>query len=493
MLENSLSESPNVKTIDNGHPLMWNQDTKLLMAAHTGCYHTVKSLLEEGVNPNEQNSLGNTPLHLASKALAIEVMDLLLNSGADVNMQNKLSMTPLHYLLLSGRRNKPHKSEEAIECLRLLLDHKADVNLKNNTGLTVLHLAAIRSEEKWVDVLLEANADLCSKTSDGIPALYIVMKNCPKSIQKSLDACIEGFDGMMNKGTIDGILSSSAKTSPEIMLSFVHLQSMNTCDPSDPNDPTTFLMNVLDTKKKKDPALNSVVNDIFMHPASQAYVYYKWSNVELLYYICILFSHFVYSVVFSVYAVLVYKDICKPGGVFERGTNDCTSHWNQEENWLKRRIVLTCWMMLMVFTGIFITKELTVLLNRKYRNKSRSQTVLSWLVILLFALASFHENTFGDRKVTLKDYQYHASAYGVFTTWLLMMLLLGRATKVGLYVKLFRRVAHTFFLSFAAYTCIIIAFVLSFYILFPQHDFTDTLPNALLKVCKFSKEIFEAS
>ena len=68
---------------------------------------------------------------------------------------------------------------------------------------------------------------------------------------------------------------------------------------------------------------------------------------------------------------------------------------------------------------------------------------------MAFCLASFREWPSDEPEsiITLEAYQYHAVVYGVFLSWLDMMFLWGRATKVGLYVKLLKKV------SFSALCC----------------------------------------
>jgi len=38
----------------------------------------------------------------------------------------------------------------------------------------------------------------------------------------------------------------------------------------------------------------------------------KWSQIKWLYFILMVFTHLIYSITYSVYAVLVFKALCKP-------------------------------------------------------------------------------------------------------------------------------------------------------------------------------------
>ena len=473
---------------------VWTDRNKLFLAIQADQYDEVSRMLSGGLDPNEKNTLGNTALHTASKTLSKDIMELLIASGADVNFQNDNKMTPLHFVVLS--RGGDPSDDKALECLKLLLKNNADVNLQDHSGATALHLSAIRSEEKWVDALVQGGASLCAKMDDGTLALYYVMKNCPNSIRRCLDACFLGFDGNLNKDKLEAIIKSSDKEKSEIKLDFTHLQSKSTPSSSNIHDPTTFYEKVLDMKNK-DPTLNEIVKDTFLHPSSQAYIYYKWCNVVWWYYIFILFAHFVYCIVFSTYATLVFRDICDQD---ETKRNKWMCKWNipeKAEDSTKRQVATICWIMLIPFTGILLLKQISMVVIKiwKFQKKEYSSmrakifevtnlsSIFAYLVILSFCLGSFHEWPSPNKEsISLQLYQYHVIVYGVFLAWLDMMLLWGKATKVGLYVKLLIKVATTFTSSIYAYLPLFIAFTLSFYILFPNMKFAENLPFVILKV-----------
>ena len=486
----SFDNSHNAKQISAG---VWNNTNKFHLAIQAGQVDEVERFLEEGIDPNETNTMGNTGLHTASKNISKEIMDLLITSGADVNRQNDNKMSPLHFVMLS-RGGANDDDDPALDCLRLLLSNNADVELRDHSGATALHLAAIRSEEGWVNALIEGGASLCAKTGKGEMALYYVMKNCPNSIMKSLDACFLGLDGSLNKDKLEAIIKSSDKEKAEVLLNFKHLQTKSNSDFTI-SDPTHFFEKVLDMKDK-DPTLHGLVKDTFLHPASQVYIYYKWCSVLWWYYTFIIFSHFVYSVVFSVYAVTVFKDICQPPEELkDKDSWEC--HWKDSDK-TTRTVAEISWLLLIPFTIILVIKQITHLAQRvwSFRKKEYSSWMarvgafcdmsafFEWMLVISFCLASFNELPFGKDKIYLPEYKYHIVVYGVFFSWLHMMILWGRATKVGLYVKLLWKVAKTFMSSIGAYLPLFLGFSLSFYILFPNMQFTENIGFAVLKVRK---------
>lgn len=67
------------------------------------------------------------------------------------------------------------------------------------------------------------------------------------------------------------------------------------------------------------------------------------------------------------------------------------------------------------------------------------------------------------------EYKYHLGAIVIFLVWLELMMIIGRFPIFGIYVEMFTKVAMDFLKFLGAYCCLIIAFALSFRILFTYH------------------------
>ena len=291
------------------------QDSKkidLHLASEQGNYDIVNMLLEKEFDPNGKDELSKTPLHLACKSLSAKIISLLIENGADVNAQDTTRMTPLHHLLLTAKANN---TEKVTECINLLIQNKANVNVSDHAGCTALHLAAMRAEESWVNVLIASGADMNAKNKEGMSVLFLIMKHCPNSLVKCLDNCVKlsdkkgissqsmGIEIRMDFNTLD--LTKHYRKNDVITSQKRQLRTFENT-----TDPTVFFTQVLGMRGNGDPSLNSIIKDIFMHPVSQTYFYIKWSEVKWLYYIIVLFAHLLYSIVYSTYAVLLYRTIC---------------------------------------------------------------------------------------------------------------------------------------------------------------------------------------
>lgn len=104
--------------------------TPLLLNCATKNIKLALFLLGHGADPALADKDGDTPLHEAASAGNLELMEWLLRHGAAVNVRNRSGRTPLYYACYN------EKSAE------LLLRYKADPNIPDSMRSTILHLLA---------------------------------------------------------------------------------------------------------------------------------------------------------------------------------------------------------------------------------------------------------------------------------------------------------------------------------------------------------------
>jgi ankyrin repeat protein len=117
------------------------------------------SLLDAGVNPNNYDTEGNTPLmafithHRAGENddTATQLLSKLLSSGADIHRRNRRGETALHLAVKLGRR----------AATKFLLSHGANVHVRNKKGLGIVRLGWAASEKSSHDETLYAQIMLC--------------------------------------------------------------------------------------------------------------------------------------------------------------------------------------------------------------------------------------------------------------------------------------------------------------------------------------------
>lgn len=150
----------------------------------------VESLIDCGVNVNQHNAAGETPLHRAvdlggggdvevasvnaGKGIIgdVQIVELLLANGANPKVVDRNRITPLHYA-------------NQVKIAELLIKRGADVNALTVKGYTPLHYIAERgygvqgslSAVKTAELLIKKGAKVNVMAGDGTTPLYKAVYN----------------------------------------------------------------------------------------------------------------------------------------------------------------------------------------------------------------------------------------------------------------------------------------------------------------------------
>ncbi len=119
-------------------------------AATIGDTERVEELIAAGIDVNQQDNNGNTPLHKAARRGRHAIVETLIANKADVNKQNICGETPLHKAARHGK----------LKAVKILIAHGADVNRQHNGGWTPLHEAAYNGKLRVVQTLIAHNSDV---------------------------------------------------------------------------------------------------------------------------------------------------------------------------------------------------------------------------------------------------------------------------------------------------------------------------------------------
>jgi ankyrin repeat protein len=178
----------------NNRPPDGGQLTALIYAARANDLESVKTLLDAGVDVNQQSGYGWTPLLVATQNRYYKLAAYLIERGADVNLPNKGGWVPLY--LATDNRNiengdypvrKPDMDH--LEFIRLLLDKGANVNHRvkdssetrtvftnqwlSEDGATAFLRASQSGDIDLMKLLLERGADPKIETALGVSALQV--------------------------------------------------------------------------------------------------------------------------------------------------------------------------------------------------------------------------------------------------------------------------------------------------------------------------------
>ena len=105
--------------------------TPLYSFVSKGATHQIQTLLDYSSDPNIADYTGRTPLHVAAKQGNSQIVKILLENGAELNIVSKDGEFPL----------KSAVENNDLVTTRILLDSGADPNLTDNKKRTSLHIA----------------------------------------------------------------------------------------------------------------------------------------------------------------------------------------------------------------------------------------------------------------------------------------------------------------------------------------------------------------
>lgn len=131
----------------------------LCTAAHYGKVEKVADLLKGGANPDHKDKQGRTALHYACELGNIKIVELLLNNQppAGINIQDSVLETPLHIASAEGHG----------KVVAELLKRRANTDIQNSFGATPLHRATYRGHEQVVQQLKDSGASQTIKDHEG--------------------------------------------------------------------------------------------------------------------------------------------------------------------------------------------------------------------------------------------------------------------------------------------------------------------------------------
>jgi ankyrin repeat protein len=156
LLENGTD--PNKAKMDNG-------ETALYWAARINNVQMVRLLLTYGADPNKaRTDNGETPLFWAAFKNNIEIVKFLLENGAHLNIATTDDgVTPLYWAAFNNN----------IEIVKFLLENGAHPNIATTDNeVTPLYWAAFYNNMKMVELLLENAADPNTATDNGETPIF---------------------------------------------------------------------------------------------------------------------------------------------------------------------------------------------------------------------------------------------------------------------------------------------------------------------------------
>ncbi|KAJ5540883.1 hypothetical protein N7494_005959 [Penicillium frequentans] len=141
-----------------------NSFEDIITAADKGQLDVVTALLEEGIDPNTVDEVGDTALHNAAKKGHWDIARILLERSASPLSRNGNDSLPLHLAIRAGHT----------QVVRLLLEcDPSTYNCKEGGPYEPIHIAAVKGHAEIVQLLIDYNASTLSTPKDHATALHL--------------------------------------------------------------------------------------------------------------------------------------------------------------------------------------------------------------------------------------------------------------------------------------------------------------------------------
>jgi len=465
---------------------LYEGNMKLLAALQHDEYHIFKDNLDSN-NPNP--SYGE-PYHSSLLEIACqmkkrkEFVELLLDSGADPKIKNSVTGMPLiHATARCGN----------FEVLQLLLEKEGE-GLKDNEQRTILHWLARVSERKsrksledCLNRLLQSDCSWKVDTEDrdrwGNTALYIAVERGFRDRAKLL----------LSKGADVRVFERGSKIFLTASLSLVK-EILDDCLLDNDKPLTSKELQLKLDYQSLDNILPHIAeskfhSDLLAHPVMKTFLILKWKNVRLIFILNMVF-YVIFLLFLTVYILFSepHNTLNDGGaasnttGTFSFNNSNITSGINDSNltPQLKRRDQFFLWLSLMTLWFLLTLNEIVQMIVHRW---VYIQSTENWLEILLI-IATFISCSGVVDGMKIKP---HFSAVALLLGWFELLLKSGRLPLLSVQQKMFKRVSLTFMSFMAGYVPLLIAFALSFYILFKESaepEGTKHFPNFILSITK---------
>jgi ankyrin repeat protein len=442
----------------------------------------VKYLLGNGVNANIKNDVTGMPLiHATARSGNFEILQLLLKKEeTDTSLKDDKDRTILHWLAQVRERKQ---GDECIleNCFKLLLHKHVDtetasdcgdfpgnnlckkgIDDRDSSGNTALYIAVERQFWNRAKLLLSEGADVSVLGN----ACTVLLPNVSSILEEVVEDCLTSNDEII--------------TSKNLLLRLNY----------------QLLKRIVQTISE-----SKHLREFLKQPVISTFLFLNWLNVRFIFFLDMAF-YFIFLCFLTIYILFSepYSTLNNAGAADNTthsfGFNDSYIESGINNSNIisqKNNIVLFfLWLSLMGFLILLTLREMLQLIVHK---RMYVVSLENWLEVLLI-IATFISCSGVADSAELK---IHSSAVALLLGWFEMLMMLGRLPQFSVQLEMLRTVSLTFLKYMMGYVTLLIAFALSFYILFRGSSeqsgvkMYSNFPTSLLKtIVMFTGEL-EAS
>lgn len=423
--------------------------TLLQYACENGLTDFVEELLKRGADPSHVDQTSQmSPVLYAARNGYYKILDLLLLALRDQKLEraalkqrDRRKETALHKVV---KRDYVSNSEGVnyFKCLELLLDKKRslDLDAQDEFGCTALHYAVLCDDQSFVRVLLLNGAHLGIRNQFGTLAITRIQ---PSVLEEVLNDCIKYRNNVSDREF-------------EIILHYSMLAPTQMSQ-----QPETECLRFLSGSRKH--------RRLLLHPVIDTFLFLKWQRIQKYYYFNIL--------VYTAFLILLTAYILLFHGTFTPST---TSGQNatlsksipdpiKDNMALKislKVLIFICTLYIAVREGIqfYVSWKMYVM---KLENWLEISIILLTCTVLFMPMEVVPQQS--------------VCAWLVLFSWIEFVLLLGRHPYLSIYITMFTTVTNNFLKFIIMFSFMVVAFSISFYLVFQVDEHFTTYYNSLLK------------
>ena len=460
------------KTLDSNNPNPWYDELYHSSLLEIACQMKkrekfVELLLDKGADPNIKHCVTGVPLiHATARRGNFKPLNLLLETLQkkkeiyNINLMDNEERKILRWLDRLGKR-KPEDNQSLTDCFNPLLRPEGRSKVDTEERDRALYIAVELGFRDTAKLLLRKGADV------GVfeRGSKILLPDSIPIVKEFLDDCL-----LSNKKPL---------TSKDLKLWLKYQSFMN------------IVPRIAESELHKD---------ILTHPVMSTFLILKWENLRFIFildmvfyviFLCFLTAYVLFSEPYNTLndggaSSNTTGPVSFNDSYITSGIND--SNLSQQNN----RSLRFMQFFLMISLFLLTAREITQLIvHRRVYVKSLE----NWLEILLI-ISTFISCSGVVQSAELK---HHSSAVALLLGWLELLLLSGRLPQFSVQHEMLRTVIVTFLRYMMSYVTLLIAFALSFYIIFKGSSkqegakmFANTPVSLLNTIVMFTGE-FDAS
>lgn len=456
-IESFISYITSANQLDlNSHD---GRHTYLQYACDFGLPEVVQALLNLDADPNGIcPSNAKYPIFIAAFRGFADIIQLFLKSKICVRYQTTTG-TVLHEVIKGSDEN--HNS---LDVNTELCDHKMsfnvllrkseispfelDINHADDKGNTCLHYAAKVGDRDCILALLDAGAYVGKRNILGDPPLADIS---PKILESHLNKCIK------NNG------KSPKDVNYEIIFAYNFLCPPNMYKQKDYDSYQTQLEGqeyVAENIPETDPLLYisevPELRPLLKHPVLTSFLHLKWFAIKRYYKVNLAF-YIGFWALLTVYTLLTFKIGVQNSNLSLTQQN--VTKFSTNKIPFSSDAAVYLWVIVLGFLIALTFRELFQLISSPVAYVTSLE---NWLEIALVVLTSVLLLC----EMSCMSIRNQVSAIVILLSWGELILLVGRHPALATHLEMFKRVTKNFLKFLVWYSILIIAFALSFYMLF---------------------------